>query len=127
MSEFRRPEPCSLGLARFDVIGLPNLIGHARLGLHCAAQTRMKLRRAAVALAVGWYLMVAPAGYEPDRIHPAPSLSRWYIAESFDTAQECEHMRMDSIMKTYGDVGKNTLHSLALACISSDDPRLKEK
>jgi hypothetical protein len=83
----------------------------------------MNSRHAAAVAFVGWYLMLAPADYDPDLVHPPPALSRWYISESFDRADECERVRM-ATLKRYS--GKERLtEELSQLCVASDDPRLK--
>ena len=84
----------------------------------------MKPRHTAALALVGWYLMTAPAFYKPDFLTPPPPLSRWFINQSFDTAEECEKIRLRNLEKKFGD--QSGLQALAWACVASDDPRLKQ-
>jgi hypothetical protein len=82
----------------------------------------MKLRHAAVALALlGWYLMLPPQTRTwwvgPQRYDDVAPLSSWTIERSFDNAALCEANQQQA-----GDAATGTSHP---ACIASDDPRLK--
>jgi hypothetical protein len=94
----------------------------------------MKPRYAAALALVGWYLMTT---------NPRSSLplSLWTITKSFDTAAQCEAVRLadeqqaarDFLRKQNVSVGQINFDSVVgwnLAnelCIASDDSRLKEK
>jgi hypothetical protein len=69
-------------------------------------------RAAALALWVGWYLMLPPVSSD-GRIQKDARLSDWYIFSSFETKEACEKERQVS--------------SGSAICVASDDPRLKEK
>jgi hypothetical protein len=95
----------------------------------------IKLRRA-LALALGWYLMVppinrAPAGYEAQFGLP---LSKWTVNTAFDSAYDCEAMHTPYLLKNAKNMNSRQKGSLSWAlavaatqsqCIASDDPRLK--
>jgi hypothetical protein len=51
----------------------------------------MKLRHAAALALVGWYLMMPPTS-PPNSftINEAAPLSKWYLIESFDSAESCK-------------------------------------
>lgn len=87
----------------------------------------MKLRHAAALALTGWYLMIPPIDVPGHHDDSAP-ISKWQVADSFDTAAACsnalnrrftlEEKKHDKLMiDAYGTA----------ACISTDDPRLKEK
>jgi hypothetical protein len=105
----------------------------------------MNPRHAAALALVGWYLMVPPAGDN------TATLKYWLQEGSFDTAKECEagqlayrnhydHMSerdWNTWDEWYSQKYKHHLDKAILGlfqdsadhslCVSSDDPRLKEK
>jgi hypothetical protein len=101
------------------------------------------LRHAAALALVGWYLMVPPL-VEPDKRavdHQAP-LGAWLMMKSFDSASGCQRT-MEAMQsappkpethiegltedqrRTAAKVAKDWMDSML--CVSTDDPRLKEK
>jgi hypothetical protein len=87
----------------------------------------MKLRNAAALALVGWYLMMPPLG--PDgRIQKYAPLSQWEISSSYDSADDCEKVRLVASGWMPGANEKKTAHTPrgdAAICVASDDPRLK--
>jgi hypothetical protein len=86
----------------------------------------MKPRHAAALALVGWYLMAPPMNPDKNVRVNAP-LSQWQIVDSFDNAQDCHDKKArltSDMMNRQPELGRRALHS---ACISTDDPRLKEK
>ncbi len=84
----------------------------------------MKLRHTAALALVGWYLMLPPVVSRwPLREQSNAPLSRWAIMASFDSAEHCEnaHANLDEEHKDRSDA----LVFLGVACIGTDDPRLK--
>lgn len=65
----------------------------------------------------GWYLMFPPVG--SGRIEVDAPLSRWQVAEPFDTAAECEKRRGYEM-----EHNKHDLPIVWAQCIATDDPRL---
>jgi hypothetical protein len=98
----------------------------------------MKLSHAAALALVGWYLMVPPTikkdgGYEADFNAP---LSRWSVNTPFDSTTECAALNSEVVLEYKKRLDKARIHSFEWAvaqslvdsqCISTDDPRLKEK
>ncbi|MFZ0890081.1 MAG: hypothetical protein WA005_16675 [Candidatus Binataceae bacterium] len=111
-----------------------------------------KLRHAAALALVGWYLMTPPTVPFPGQVGiraetlmksgrwwtdvNAP-LSHWQIAESFDSAEDCEDMKSKMVRDFTRHEGADHPSSSYKAayrvaesqaqCIASDDPRLKGK
>ncbi|MGC2441973.1 hypothetical protein [Candidatus Binatus sp.] len=89
----------------------------------------MNLRHAAALALVGWYLMMPPV--TPDgRVQKSAPLSTWEITSSYDTADDCEKVRLVSsgwMANSNGQKREHTPRADAEACVSTDDPRLKEK
>ena len=92
----------------------------------------MNLRHAAALALVGWYLMVPPHLHwhgQYETYSPDAPLSEWKHKATFDTEVDCKR----AITKGCGNVNQNGevighVGPLCYAqCISSDDPRLKEK
>lgn len=83
---------------------------------------KFKTRHAAALALVGWYLMLPLAA---DRYAP---ISEWAHVDSFDTATECRKAAYQNIerVKKKGDHAQID-RAMAFECISTDDPRLKEK
>ena len=93
-------------------------------------------------LLTGWYLMLPPASQQngilwPDNTAP---VSRWMIAESFDTAKACEAERLKH-RKQFDQIYKKTNQaddaaafwarfyvraSAGATCIATDDVRLRD-
>jgi hypothetical protein len=108
-------------------------------------KSRMKLRHSAALALVGWYLIAPPPksrGRQAIDLH-AP-LGRWLIFHTYETFQDCEDDRKDLVDHAAAYVGAKHIDSpqknetlammkgetLSLAhsrCISTTDPRLKEK
>jgi hypothetical protein len=99
----------------------------------------MNLRHAAALALVGWYLMLpqvihtANDNYAADYDSP---LSKWAVNTPFDSASPCGATQSGTIMKGQRDMKKFRRNSLDWAiaqsltqaqCISTDDPRLREK
>jgi hypothetical protein len=92
----------------------------------------MNLRHAAALALVGWYLMLAP--WEGERIaNPDAALSEWKINYSFDSAADCEAMRIAKedfgwqilIRKDASSAERATADIfLYQKCVATDDPRL---
>ena len=92
----------------------------------------MQLRHATALALVAWYLMMPPLRPDGSANIGAP-LSKWTMVSSFDTARECTKVMM--ISQGYL-ADPRTMKKLELtrnprllneACISSDDPLLKEE
>jgi hypothetical protein len=103
----------------------------------------MNPRPAAALALVGWYLTMPPAKSvvlkpsvnlttqwtTPD--HMAPSLAKWSIEDSYDTAAQCSEGKQQLMQAAAGS--KNPMNPTARAewltvqCIATDDPRLKGK
>ena len=95
----------------------------------------MNPRHAAALALVGWYL-IAPSfskqgNWQPNLTAP---LSYWAVIQSFDSAKECEDFRT-ATQKRFGAPPTTPTNAKEAAragaqyaqCISSDDPRLKQK
>ena len=91
----------------------------------------MKGRDAAALALVGWYLMYPPVTSGGKSLAIAP-LSDWRSRASFDTAQDCETLRL-GVRRDAKDLspasGINELdQGIEWAqCVASDDVRLKPK
>jgi hypothetical protein len=113
----------------------------------------MNIRHAAALALVGWYLMVPPQ--TNGQIDYTAPLSRWTVAESYDSAAPCREMltNLRNDATSQADKATNeitakqkqheristeqlldamkslTAHEIAFqsACIATDDPRLREK
>ena len=86
----------------------------------------MKPRHVAALALVGWYLMMAPMDREGKATDPSAPLSQWQHLSSYDSAQDCERVRLPTMNKTckaYPASCENLSNNLL--CISTDDPRLK--
>jgi hypothetical protein len=88
--------------------------------------------RHAAALALVWYLMTPPYEQAPNRILTKAPLFDWHISASFASSVDCEKFLESQILfyrnyprAEYGSWLKGL--TSAERCISSDDPRLKEK
>jgi hypothetical protein len=105
----------------------------------------MKYRHSAVLALVGWYLMLPPVNDDNKVIVDAP-LWKWNQSAGFDSASECErilHAAVNTPMTPaeYQRVLTATrkahriplsrsemdIRAAAARCVSTDDPRLKEK
>jgi len=96
---------------------------------------RMKLGHAAALALVGWYLMTPPTS--KDKIHDDLPLSQWVKVQSFDTELQCQNALTDSYNPSIDKRMRGTTKSEAyklfkqfmedMRCVSTDDPRLKEK
>jgi hypothetical protein len=108
----------------------------------------MKPRHAAALALVGWYLMTPPVYRVNEKGQADPKgdygvivkdpLSKWGLGDPFDTAAECATARRIRMAKAYrllppptkdpvkfGDAEK--IANWLIACVATDDPRLKEK
>jgi hypothetical protein len=95
----------------------------------------VNLRHATALALVGWYLMLPP-GRRGEKVAPdfSAPLSEWSIYASFDSARDCEKAKTD--FQVQMQQGRATHDAVAdfpkllaasIACVSTDDPRLKEK
>jgi hypothetical protein len=83
----------------------------------------MNLEHAAALALIGWYLMMLlePApGTTPNLSLP---LSKWWTLGSYDTAAQCERVRLTIIDQESPEM--RFIGALMLRCIATDDPRLK--
>jgi hypothetical protein len=92
----------------------------------------MKLRHAAALVLVGWYLMVPPTK-DANQIDPSVRLPKWVVLRAFDTANACNEAQ-DQLRYRVSRLNLQIPVASAVSeaaefsqCISSDDPRLKEK
>ena len=95
----------------------------------------MKLRHAAALALVGWYLMTPPTS--KNKIHDDLPLSQWEKVQSSDTESQCQDALTDlynpSIDKRMRETTKPEAYKVFkrfmedMRCVSTDDPRLKEK
>jgi hypothetical protein len=112
----------------------------------------MNLRHAAALALVGWYLMMPP-WFTDKKPHTEAPMRRWNQTVAFGTKADCTRerlRRLESVSQTLAEVTVPKSHRaqsevtpdvtepdetakalawsvLALRCIASDDPRLKEK
>jgi hypothetical protein len=99
-------------------------------------KSKMNLRHAAALALVGWYLMVPPVVCEKGKCTAelnAP-FSQWHRSrKSAGSESNCEEARprvRAAVDKAIKDVSARPEFDKALTaglCVSSDDPRLKEK
>jgi hypothetical protein len=98
----------------------------------------MKICHAAALALVGWYLMTPPINKHRGAfdVDPQAPLFQWIVNTPFDAASKCAEINSGIITKYQREMGKNPAGSLKWAvakslalsqCISTDDPRLKEK
>jgi hypothetical protein len=85
--------------------------------------TTTKLYHAAAVAMLGWYLIAAPANTT------YASLSRWRIIGTYDYASDCQNA-LHSMSATPDSLGPkeraiNKTRAPRLACIATDDPRLR--
>jgi len=85
----------------------------------------MKTRHfAALALMMGWYLLVPPTTRTwwvgPERYDNGASFSRWTIQQSYDKAGACESARL----ATPNESNAASIRMENSLCVASDDPRL---
>ena len=99
--------------------------------------SQMNPRHAPALALVGWYLMMPPQ--TNGKIDSNAPLSQWTVEESYDSAAPCREMltnlRTDATSKS--DKASNEHERMSteqildavksLACVATDDPRLKEK
>jgi hypothetical protein len=94
----------------------------------------MKLLHAVALASVGWYLMMPPP-LGPHDVVPADRnvpLSAWQLAQSFDTATECERSKREMTKLAQTKMKQNSSFENrqlvfqfgAAHCIATDDPRL---
>jgi hypothetical protein len=87
-------------------------------------------RHAAALTLVGWYLMMPPKIAGHYRLN-AP-LSQWTHVSSYDSADDCENLVTtgkliwESNPKAMADA-EQTKAMAETQCVSTDDPRLKDK
>ena len=97
----------------------------------------MKPCHAAMLALVGWYLMYPPLTPDNQVLTERP-LAEWKSGASFDTAKDCEAARshvskdgeklQDAAEAAHDAIGGNLARDMTWAqCVTSDDPRLKEK
>jgi hypothetical protein len=103
----------------------------------------MILRRAIALALVGWYLLAPPVYvpkdaaatslYKPFAAENEP-LSRWTNFGSFDSAADCQKERAKNVAQAFAHAAANSEEVRAvneawkwMTCVSTDDPRLKEK
>jgi hypothetical protein len=95
----------------------------------------MNLRHAAALALVGWYLMTPPPkGREIDSTAP---LSKWEAGAAFNSPDECNKARGELLEKVNRKIADPNMpederhfylgKSGFAQCISTDDPRLREK
>jgi hypothetical protein len=86
----------------------------------------MKPRHVAALALVGWYLLMPP--WYRNKREPSwdAPISDWRINEGFETADECEDVRMYA-KKNIDATTIAGQRAKASVCVSTDDPRLKEK
>ena len=93
-----------------------------------------RVRHAAALALVGWYLMM-PTPAPETFMTVTPPVGRWDHLGTYDNEKECDHALDEMSRKSEregfemkGFSPEALRHSGALAkCISTDDPRLKEK
>ena len=106
----------------------------------------MKPRHAAVLAIVGWYLMVPPMN--EITLNALAPLSRWAIADSFDSASECrqalkqkkviaddekkQRVAEDERRLQHSEPPSANIEQIAIeeqsrrsVCVATDDPRLR--
>jgi len=90
----------------------------------------MKPRHAAALALVGWYLMTPPLIGPNYAIKEDAPFSQWVIAQTFDTASDCEREKAAQKAKILPSAGTRGAlpycRDCFLECIATDDPRLKE-
>ncbi len=87
----------------------------------------MNPRRAAALVLVGWYLMVPPLSHDRTAFITDAPLSHWRVEKAFDTAQDCENYSTYFWGLLKDQPTKQKIFRRNAQCISTDDPRLKEK
>jgi hypothetical protein len=88
----------------------------------------MNPRHAAAPAFVGWYLMAPPL--DGPNVDPFPPVSKWVVIKAYDTAAVCNEARnqMREAASHSNVQNRAALQGVVLLqCISTDDPRLKEK
>lgn len=84
-------------------------------------------RRCAAALALlVWYLLLPPLRHDGTVNMSAP-LSKWKRLGNYDTSDDCETALSDIRSRWVGHEPNFPAKTDEARCISSDDPRLKEK
>jgi hypothetical protein len=91
----------------------------------------MTFRHAGALALVGWYLMFPPLSSDPTKvIEPGLALSHWRQAVAFDSAKECEDVKLKFLSLAPLPPRYKILENIPgfgfAQCVSSDDPRLKE-
>src|SRR5579871_560658 len=90
----------------------------------------MKPRYAtALVLYCGWYLLGAPPRTTGQMFATSASVSQWTVLDVFDTERDCrdgEREQLNPTEKSTQGTGEMAIHSAALKCISTDDPRLSK-
>ena len=99
----------------------------------------MNPHHAAALALVGWYLMMPPVNPNNMRVNTDAPISDWEIRNSFDSASQCERLRVQvhaaSNNRAKYDARKSQQHPLlsyvewqkrskAAVCISAHDPRI---
>ena len=95
----------------------------------------MNPRHAAALALVGWYLITPPLSSDGKRVVGYAPLSGWSIGQSFDSATECEHARIEQVTsaryvaeKARDPDPSNSVLVLDASlgkCVATNDPRLK--
>jgi hypothetical protein len=99
----------------------------------------MSIRHAAaLALLVGWYLMVPPAIPGTGEVNRSAPLSQWTIRRQFPHNQGCEAAKARLHQQTLADQTQRSLRRASASrnpeshcilcnaqCVAEDDPRLK--
>jgi hypothetical protein len=96
----------------------------------------MRLRHSVAVVLMAWYLMTPPPNFasgasgDPLATDLNAPFSKWYTAHTYDTAAACER-ELEQMHKNAAEAvrrGEASHDELWVnRCISSDDPRLKEK
>ena len=92
----------------------------------------MKSRRAAALALVGWYLLLPPPGPTRD-VDTSLPLTIWYrVKEVYASKTDCEKAKFGLINLPRANPADPNEQSklrgeMAGICVSTDDPRLKEK
>lgn len=74
----------------------------------------------------GWYLLMPPVNWITTRRDPFAPLNRWEDLATFNTAENCEKIRVNTIEKVCEE-RLNACENLeyTLVCVPTDDPRLR--
>ncbi len=88
----------------------------------------MNLRHAAALALIGWYLMMPDLDASNNVLTNLP-LSKWSVKEGYDSGVECNDGKLGyyNLVKDLPQSDAKKRRVLAMQCIATDDPRLKEK